>query len=219
MNRWFIVVALIAAAAPVQAAGLSGKYIEARTCDVWTAPCFANAEINLAGKHAVMGWKVDQGTVNNVDLKGLSVVAVVAANNTLGLPQTSPAKAVLIVDSKANAVQREALIRLAKEQAGDLTKNIITVQTAPIDVTMCDCKGGTCARLKAGNLAAIETRCLDAHHDKACGNEGSFYPPLAKNTKALAAVATEHRFTGQGFNQVWTDGERRSAYVGSFSAD
>src|SRR6516165_7955373 len=105
MNRWFIVVALIAAAAPVQAAGLSGKYIEARTCDVWTAPCFANAEINLAGKHAVMGWKVDQGTVNNVDLKGLSVVAVVAANNTLGLPQTSPAKAVLIVDSKANAVQ------------------------------------------------------------------------------------------------------------------
>ena len=48
-------VAFVILAAPAGAAELSGKYIEARTCDVYTAPCFANAEMNLTGKHAVMG--------------------------------------------------------------------------------------------------------------------------------------------------------------------
>src|SRR5436309_3739058 len=97
----FCVVALVFAAGSVQAAGISGQYVEARTCDVWTGACFANAEMNLGGKHAVMAWKVDKGQLDNVKLDGLSVVAVVAASDTLGLEQTGPAKAVLIVDSKA----------------------------------------------------------------------------------------------------------------------
>src|SRR5206468_4908959 len=86
MVRLFSVAAaaLIITVAPASAAELTGKYVEARTCDVYTAPCFANAEMNLAGKHAVMGWRVDQGAVDGVKLDGLSVVAVVAASDTLG---------------------------------------------------------------------------------------------------------------------------------------
>src|SRR5262249_42991633 len=122
MNRWLslaLVIALLTAA-PVYAAGISGQYIEARTCDVWTGPCFANAEMSLDGKHAVMAWKVDKGTLDNVPLDGLTVVAVVAASDTLGLEQTGPARSMLIVDEKATAAQRAALIRLAKQGAGDL---------------------------------------------------------------------------------------------------
>ena len=52
-------------------ATLSGQYIEARTCDIWTAPCFANAEINLAGRNALMAWRIDQGKLDDVDLQGL----------------------------------------------------------------------------------------------------------------------------------------------------
>src|SRR5712691_12673914 len=89
-------VAFIIVAAPAGAAELTGKYVEARTCDVYTAPCFANAEMNLAGKHAVLGWRVDQGAVDGVKLDGLSVVAVVAASDTLGLTQTGPAQSIII---------------------------------------------------------------------------------------------------------------------------
>src|SRR5260370_22175250 len=103
------------------AAPIKGQYIEARTCDVWTGPCFANAEMNLGGKHAVLGWKIDKGTLDNATLDGLGIVAVVAASDTLGLKQTGTAKAILIVDSRANEAQKAALIRLAKEQLGDLT--------------------------------------------------------------------------------------------------
>src|SRR3954470_20469631 len=100
----------LAAAAPARATEITGQYVEARTCDVWTGPCFANADFNLSGKNAVLAWKVGSGTVDGVRLDGLGIVAVVLAQNTLGLEQKAPAKAVLIVDKKADAAQRAALI-------------------------------------------------------------------------------------------------------------
>ncbi|HEV3257501.1 MAG TPA: DUF1326 domain-containing protein [Gemmataceae bacterium] len=209
--------AVVIAAAPARAAGVSGQYLEARNCDVWTGPCFANAEMNLTGKHAVMAWKVDKGTVDGVRLDGLSIAAVVSASDTLGMKQTGPGKALLMVDDKANAAQRAALVRLAKQQGGGLLARVVAVEAAPVRLEVCKCKDGGCATLKAGSTARIRTRCIDCKHDKVCGNEGNFYPPLAKNVKAQAAVAVEHSFTGKVFNETWNDTERRGAYVGSFA--
>src|SRR5262249_45821531 len=137
MYRWLAcaAVALFIVSAPVSAAGLSGLYVEARTCDIWTGPCFANSEMNLTGKNAVMGWKIDKGQFDGVKLDGLGVVAVIAASDTLGLAQTGASKAVLIVDSRANESQKAALVKLAKKQGGDLTKNVLAVESAKIDLT------------------------------------------------------------------------------------
>src|SRR4051812_22164002 len=145
-----IALALTLVAAPARAADITGRYIEARTCDVWTGPCFANAEVNLGGKHAVLGWKIDRGSLNDVSLDGLGVVAVVSASDTLGVAQTGPAKAVLIVDRRASASQRDALVRLARSQAGALLGNVVSVQNAAIDFDACPCKENACAVLNAG---------------------------------------------------------------------
>src|SRR5437660_1022046 len=130
MSFWLLSTALVLAgpAEPLQTPTISGTYIEARTCDIWTGPCFANAEMNIGGKHAVLGSKVDKGTVNDVRLDGLSVVAVIATTDTLGLEQTGPSKAILIVDEKATKAQKAALVRLAQEQGGDLTKTLLGVE-------------------------------------------------------------------------------------------
>src|SRR5438874_4898714 len=90
-----------------------GMYVEARTCDVWTGPCFANADFNIGGVQGVMAWRIDKGQIGDVSLDGLSVVAVIRSANTLGLEQDAPAKTVIIVDKKATASQREALVRFA----------------------------------------------------------------------------------------------------------
>lgn len=216
MMRWFAfaALALVVVALPASAAGITGQYVECRTCDVWTGPCFANAEM-VAGKNAVMGWKVEKGALDGAKLDGLSVVAVVAASDTLGLEQTGPSKAILIVDEKATAAQRDALVKLAKRQGGDLIKNVVKVEAAPITIDACLCKENGCAKLSAGG-AKVETRCLDDHHDKKCGNEYAFYPPLAKDVSAQAAVALEHGYSGKGFNHTWKESERRGAYVGTF---
>jgi hypothetical protein len=206
--------AIVCGSAPAN--DIKGQYVEARTCDVWTGPCFANAEMNWGGKNAVMAWKVDSGTIDSVRLDGLSVVAVVDARDTLGLDQTGPARALLIVDQRATPKQREALIHLAKKQAGDLATKVIAVESAKVDLRICNCEDGGCAILEAGK-ARVETRCLNDRHEKVCGNETAFYPPLGKNVEAKAAVAVENTYSGKGFDKTWTEAGRRGAYVGSFT--
>jgi hypothetical protein len=210
-------ITLLLGAAPLTAAGLTGRYIEARTTDVWTGPCFANADVNIGGKHAIMAWKIDKGEFNKVSLDGLGVVAVVAASDTLGTKQTGPAKAVLLVDDRASETQRAALIQLAKKQGGELLGNIAAVRSSRVELSVCDCAEGGCGILRAGD-ARIETRCLDDKHDKVCGNESAFFPPLARDVKVLPALAAENIYTGKGLDGTWKDSGRRSAYLGTFTA-
>ena len=51
MFRWLTLalVVVVLVAAPVSAASITGQYVEARTCDVYTGPCFANADTGLSG--------------------------------------------------------------------------------------------------------------------------------------------------------------------------
>src|ERR1035441_11038263 len=97
--------------AEIPAHNIYGNYVEARTADVYTGPCFANAEVGLVGQLAVFGWKVTKGSWQGVDLDGMSVVGVVRAHHTLGdvFESAYPVKAVMIVDSRANPEQRLAL--------------------------------------------------------------------------------------------------------------
>jgi hypothetical protein len=206
---------LLFAAAPLSAAELTGQYIEARTTDVWTGPCFANADVNLGGKHGIMAWKIDKGEWNKVSLDGLGVVAVVAASDTLGTQQTARGKAVLIVDDRANREQKDALIALAKHQGGELLGNVVAVHSARVELSVCKCEEGGCGTLRAGD-ARIETRCLDHKHDKVCGNEYEFFPPLSRGVKAKAALAAENTYSGKGLDSTWKDSGRRSAYLGTF---
>ena len=92
-----LILPALAAAGPVGPVQITGKYIEARTADVYTGPCFANSEVNLTGQEAVLGWRVDKGVWGDVKLDGLSIVAVVRANSTLGDPYASPLPAKTMV--------------------------------------------------------------------------------------------------------------------------
>jgi len=194
-----------------------GEYVEARTCDVFTGSCFANADTGLTGKNAVMAWKIEAGTVAKTKIDGLGVVAVIAAPETLGLKQSGPGRAVLIVDEKATKAQRSALVTFVKSQAGNLVGEVVAVHAASFDLTICACEGEGCATLKAGTVK-LTTRCLNVDHDKACGNETTMYPPLAKGVAAKAAYASEHSFTGKDLNETWNDAGRRGAFVGTFAA-
>src|SRR6266852_6982460 len=92
--------AALAVSANLPSTHVRGEYIEARTADVYTGPCFANAEVGLTGDLAVMGWKIEKGSWQGVGLDGLSVMGVVHASSTLGdiVRTVYPVKAVLIVD-------------------------------------------------------------------------------------------------------------------------
>src|SRR5947209_12917687 len=127
-------------AAKLPTTNLRGDYVEARTADVYTGPCFANGEVGQTGKLAVMGWHVATGQWEGVDLSGLSVMGVIRAQNTLGdyAATSFPAKAVIIVDEKATAEQRMALQSFAQRMGGDLLTDVVKTVAQPINFQLGD---------------------------------------------------------------------------------
>jgi hypothetical protein len=192
-----------------------GDYVEARTADVYTGPCIANGEVNLTGKEAIMAWRVADGSWQGVPLDGLSVVAVVKSSSTLGdvTAQSPSAQSVIVVDQKANAAQKQALVNLAKSMAGDLLEDVVWVQQRPIEFKT---GGHGEATVEAGELASLETRCMNAN-DQLCGNEDVYYPPLTQVSHPMAAFTLVNSFHGNGLNTTWNNRYKRSAFIATFA--
>ncbi len=200
------------------APAISGDYLEVRSCDVYTGACVANAEMGLSGKEGMLVWRVKHGAWKGAALDGLSVVAVVQTDATLGDVSLNPGagRAVLIVDSRASCTQQEALADFARTQAGKLIKDVAALKTATMEVKMGQCDSGSCATVKAGDLVEISTRCL-AGKDHLCGNEENYYPPLTKIDGAFSAYTELAAFRGRDLNATWELAGRRSAYLGTFA--
>jgi hypothetical protein len=216
MKKYFAGLALLALAALPLSASVRGDYVEVRSADVYTGPCFANSEVGLTGKQAILAWHVTQGTWKGVALDGRSIVAVVKASATLGDPFNNPlpAKAVLIVDKQATPEQQAALKDLARSMAGALVSDVVRVETADIRLQTGAQHGDV--QLSAGNIARVKTRAL-ASCDLLCGNESVYYPPLVKLAHAMPAFTLDEAFSGQGLGSVWDHNDKRSAFIGTFS--
>jgi hypothetical protein len=206
------------AAEALPARNVSGNYIEARTADVYTGPCFANGEVEQVGQEAVFGWTIKNGSWQGVDITGLSVVGVVRAEHTIGnlAEKVNRAKGVIIVDEKATPEQRVALQSFAKKQAGDLLKDVVKVDIAPIAFAVeNDNIHGGGVRLTAGSLAEIKTRAMNAA-DHVCGNEDVYYEPLTKLDHAMPTYSLENSYQGNDLGAKWHNRLKRSSFVGTF---
>ncbi len=216
---WLSILGGLALSVPAagEAAGISGDYLEVRSADVWTGPCFANGETGLLGQEAIVAWRVREGAWNGVPLAGLSVVGVVKARATLGDPFADPypARAILVVDEKATPAQREALSAFALEMGGKLLANVVGTEAAPITMDVSDDHSGR-AVMAAGDVAAIETRGV-GEKDRHCGNESVYYPPLTPTDHAMPAVSVLDRYDGSALGVAWEAHDRGNAFVGSFA--
>jgi hypothetical protein len=205
-------------ASVASAEGLKGDYLETRTCDVYTGPCFANGQAGLSGNDAMMAWNIERGSYAGVELAGLKVVVVTTASDTLGFGGTlivypENIRSLIIVDDKATPQQHSALVRFA-EQYAKHAGEIVKVVSAPIEMTADHFE--LVGTLKAGEFAEIETRKLNKG-DCVCSNEQTFYPPLNDVLNASAAYTVSGNFAGPGLGTKWSNPGTRSAFLASFS--
>ena len=216
-------------AGAADAAGIRGDYMEARTADVFTGPCFSNAEVFIYGTQAVMAWKVTDGSYQGVDLRGLSVAAAVKGSTTFSEDKPELARAVLIVDEKADPRQREALVAMVKALGGKRLANVVDVKSSRIGLKVEDHAAAKApapaghgmphaprASFWASGLAQIVTRPLD-DGDHFCGNETVAYEPLSRGVSALPAYTLRHKYAGGELDTRWNDPNCRSSFVGHFS--
>jgi hypothetical protein len=195
-----------------------GVYVEARNGDVYTGACYANAEVNLMGELALMGWVIEKGSFNGVALDGLGVAGVIKAGATLGDVHSKnyPVKASLVVDERATPAQRQALLAFAKHMAGDLFADVTNIETQPISL---DVKNNNIhlasVKFTAGKVVNIETRSM-AEGDKICRHEEVWYAPLTKVDHAMPAYSLTAKFDGDGLGTKFNAAEKRGAFVATF---
>jgi hypothetical protein len=217
----------------IPAARIEGDYIESRTADIYTGPCFANAEVFLTGHQAVLAWKVRRGFWDGVDLAGLTVAAAVKGTSTFSKDDPARAVSVVIVDQAASPAQRDALVSLAKHLGGARLANVKDVKVATLSLTVEEMDSPSAeneaahghgqampcaprASFWAPGLAEILTRPLDSS-DHLCGNEVVEYQPLSRGVSALPAYTLSHVYKGDGLGSRWDDHNCRSSFVGHFA--
>ena len=218
MKRAFTVAALVSlVAAPLLAGGkgtVSGAYVEARTAEVFTGGCIMNSEAETMGRQAVLAWKVDRGSFDGIALDGLSVVAALAGDRNLGMPEMGgeipEVKSALFVDERANAAQRLALVAMVHELSHGIVGTI--VQVAPAPIAFAD--HGSEIAVSAPNVTLEVNKHMT--HDPTCGAQQWFHPLSAVN-EATIGVADQHLFTGSVLGTKWSDPNKRSAFFGTFS--
>ncbi|MDX2036254.1 MAG: DUF1326 domain-containing protein [Isosphaeraceae bacterium] len=236
----FCGILVVAGSSPAFADGIRGDYVEARTNDVFTGPCFSNAEVFITGHQAVLAWKIDQGSYKGVDLSGLTVAAAIRGSSTFTEDDPASARSIILVDHVATDAQRDALVALLKEMVGDRLRNVVDVRRTKMILTVeahhaseSDSITDTAkakdrahsghgmpkaprALFWAPGLAEIDTRPLN-ENDHFCGNEVVAYAPLAKGTDVLPAYTIVNSFQGKGLDTTWKAPFARSSFVGRFT--
>jgi hypothetical protein len=214
-----ILAALVGVAASPLLAGssVSGKYVEARTAEVFTGGCIMSSEAETIGKQAVLAWKVERGSYKGVGLDGLSVIAAVAADKNLGIHEIggdrAHARSAVFVDERANPAQRMALVAMASELSNGVVGNIVNVTPTAIQFT--DQEHGVHVAGGPGSGVALD---VNKHmtHDPTCGAMQWFHPFVPTATAEMG-VAEQHVYSGGSLGTKWSDPNKKSAFFGTFS--
>ena len=197
-------------------ARITGEYVEARTAEVFAGGCIMNSEAETLGRQAVMAWRITSGAFDGVTLDGLTVAAAVAGDRNLGMremggEEPTAVKAIIIVDPRATAPQRDALVRLVRELSKGLITHVVRVDVAPVRFAT----SPKYVELSVPDNNIRLTVNKEMKHDPSCGAM-QWFTPFTKLADAALGVAEEHSFEGQGLNTKWSAPNKRSAFFGTF---
>lgn len=134
---------------------LEGSLVEVCTCNV-LCPCWVGEDPDGGACDAVVAWQINQGTINGLDVSGLTLA------NLLHVPGNflkGNVRAAIYVDDAASPQQQEALVNVWTGKLGgpladvaQLFSEIVAVERASISFEVHQGKG----RLTIGQVAAAE---------------------------------------------------------------
>lgn len=208
--RTTLVVGLLALLVlPAGAQTVRGDYAEARTCSVYAGGCHYSGEYVTAGREALLFWHIREGSWNGVNLRGVSVLAAVVADNNLAEP-SARRQSVIYVDARASKAQREAATQLLSRHYAGVLGEVQTVKSVAIRYT----QQGKQMAIDAPGVATLH---LSRYPCKHCVQPHQvWYQPLAPVAGAEVASAKLAAYRDRQLGTVWQRGEENSAFVGEF---
>lgn len=214
---WMLLLTLaispVAMAAPSN--DLEGVYVEARSAQVFIGGCIWNSEAMTIGREAIMAWRIDKGSIDGLDVAGLSVVAAIAGDENLAINPDAARRTVLFVDDDASNMQQEALAARYAAENAPMFGEVVEVVAAPISFEAT----ADGYRVQAGDDVALETKALHVDHKRLnqCG-EAQWYQPFVELDDSTLGVAVEHSYQGRALRTRWSDPNKQSAFFGRFGS-
>ena len=212
-----VMAVLAAVSTGASGARVAGDYVEVRTAQVYAGGCIMGSEGEAAGREAILAWRVSRGSVDGVTLDGLSIVAAATADNNLGTHDLGGApatvlKAVLLVDQRASAAQRNALVTMARGLAPSIVRSVVETKAVPIAFN----RSGDVVRVDAGE-ASLDV-VTNVPHSPNCGAL-QWFKPLARTDDAEVGVTRSQEWSGEALGPRWkqVSDDKRSSFVGTFS--
>ena len=216
MTKIFSLIAItllltVPGALAIQPETVQGEYLEARSVSVYVGACHYGAEYVEGGREATLVWNIHQGTWNGVSLEGLTVVAVVTAQNNLAV-DTNTRRSVLYLDEKATSEQRSALIDLMTTKRGEILGEVVSTEIAPITFTKQDVK----YNLRVGEVLTLSVsrypcqNCTQPHQ--------IWYKPLEQIDTPIVGKSTAYCYQDKILSVTWNCGEdTNNVFVGNFA--
>lgn len=211
----FVLSSVPALAGSANVPTMVGDYVEARTAHVFAGGCIMSSEAETIGKQALLAWRVSKGTFNGVQLDGLAVMAAVSGDRNLGIREiggTAPSRvrAAVIVDERASAAQREALVAFVRAASNQLIDEVVEVTASPIAFE------ATAHHVRVTGADATLAVQRHIHHDPGCGAMQWFHP-FASGADASIGFTDAHSFSGSALGTRWSHPNKRSGFVGTFA--
>lgn len=136
---------------------LEGRLLEVCSCNV-LCPCWIGEDPDGGVCEGALAWRIDQGTVNGVDVSHLTVGAIA---HIPGNVLQGDWKVVVYVDDEATDEQQEALLKVFTGELGgpmadlaQLIGEVVAVERAPIIFTVEEGKGSL--RIGSGLTPVVE---------------------------------------------------------------
>ena len=134
---------------------IEGRLLEVCSCDA-PCPCWVGEDPDGGTCDSVLGWRVDSGVIEGIDVSGLTIaLSVFIPGNVLA----GNWKAVVYVDDRASEQQQEALLKVFTGQLGGaiadlagLIGEVVAVERVPIDFDVEEASGS----FRIGDAAEAE---------------------------------------------------------------
>lgn len=132
---------------------IEGRLLEVCTCNV-LCPCWVGEDPDGGTCDSTLAWRVDQGSIEGVDVAGLTIAVSVHIPGNVLVPASW--RAAVFVDDRATEDQQAALLRVFTGQLGGpiadlaaLIGEVVSVERVPIAFAVEDGKG----RLVVGDMS------------------------------------------------------------------
>ena len=188
-----------------------GTLMELHSCEVYAGGCVVSSEATLGGRYLLRAWNFSGGKFNGTELAGLQLVVLESGPDNLAAEKATTGQAVVYLPSGATKEQGDALKGWVKAALPKLSATSFQTRTVPIQFV----REGANYVLTAGDKIAAKIVPLGSCVFGSCGEE-LWYRPRSSTTVFTVAVNGASRVIEPSLKLKWTDGGKRSVFVGRF---